>query len=148
MGIFLLGAAPGIAEKAGEQLRKRYPHLKIAGTYAGSPHPAEEEEICQRIKNSQAEILLVAYGAPKQELWLSRNLDRLPLRLAMCVGGSFDFLAGITPRAPKWMQVLGIEWLYRLIQEPRRWRRMLALPKFAVLVIVERILLFFKTAEI
>ncbi len=142
--IFLLGAAPGIAEQAGQQLQKRYPGLQIAGTHAGSPHPDEETEICQRIIASRAEILLVAYGAPKQELWLSRNLHKLPVRIAMCVGGSFDFLAGATSRAPQWMQHLGIEWLYRLIQEPRRWRRMLALPKFAVLVIIERILFIFR----
>jgi N-acetylglucosaminyldiphosphoundecaprenol N-acetyl-beta-D-mannosaminyltransferase len=136
--IFFLGAAPGIAERAAERLEREFPGLSVAGTYAGSPHIDEEDAICRRIAESRADILLIAYGAPKQELWIARNLERLPVRLAVCVGGSFDFLAGVVTRAPEWVQSIGLEWLYRLTKEPRRWRRMMALPKFAALVINER----------
>ena len=138
--IFLLGASPGIAEKAGRRLQERHPGLIIAGTYAGTPRSEDEEGICRRIAGAMADILLVAYGAPNQELWIARNLPRLPVRLAMTVGGTFDFLAGVKTRAPRWMQGAGLEWLFRLVQEPWRWRRMLALPKFALLVLVERVL--------
>ncbi len=135
--LFLLGAQPGVAELAGETLTARHPGLVIAGCYAGSPSLAEENDICRRITDARADILMVAYGAPKQELWCARNIPRLPVRIAMCVGGSFDFLAGRTTRAPHWMQRMGLEWLYRLLQEPQRWHRMLALPKFAVRALLE-----------
>jgi N-acetylglucosaminyldiphosphoundecaprenol N-acetyl-beta-D-mannosaminyltransferase len=136
--LFLLGAQPGIAERAGEALQARHPGLVIAGCFAGSPTRAEEDDICRRVAEARADILMIAYGAPKQELWCVRNLARLPVRIAMCVGGSFDFLAGRTSRAPAWMQRMGLEWLYRLVQEPRRWRRMLALQTFAVRALAER----------
>jgi N-acetylglucosaminyldiphosphoundecaprenol N-acetyl-beta-D-mannosaminyltransferase len=91
------------------------------------------------VNSSGAAILLVAYGAPRQELWIARNRRRLSVRLAMAVGGTFDFLSGQKSRAPRWMRSAGLEWLYRLSKEPRRWRRMLALPQFAVLALTERI---------
>jgi len=137
--IFFLGAAPGIAERAAARLVGEFPGLTVAGTYAGSPHLDEEAEICRRITEARADILLIAYGAPKQELWIARNLHKLPVRVAVCVGGTFDFLAGVVTRAPEWVQAIGLEWLYRLTKEPRRWRRMLALPRFAAAVINERI---------
>lgn len=136
--IFLLGAAPGVAQEAAHALEKRHPGIMIAGTYAGAPNRTEEDDICRRITDSRADILMIAYGAPRQELWCSRNIAKLTIRIALCVGGSFDFLAGRTSRAPAWMQRNGLEWLYRLIQEPSRWRRMLALPKFALLALLER----------
>jgi N-acetylglucosaminyldiphosphoundecaprenol N-acetyl-beta-D-mannosaminyltransferase len=135
--VYLLGAAPGVAEAAGERLQTLAPGLQIAGTYAGSPALAEEDEIIERIRRVQADVLCVAYGAPVQDLWIRRNLARLPVAVAMGVGGSFDFLAGRQQRAPKMMQKLGLEWLYRLYREPWRWRRMLALPKFAIKVVVK-----------
>lgn len=135
--LYLLGAAPGIAEIAAERLQEYAPGLRIAGTYAGSPAPQEEDAILERIKAAQADILCVAYGAPAQELWIRRNLSRLPVAVAMGVGGAFDFLSGQQLRAPKTMQKLGLEWLYRLYREPWRWRRMLALPQFAVLVVLK-----------
>lgn len=135
--LYLLGAAPGVAEIAGERLRQIAPALQIAGTYAGSPAPAEEEEILERIRVSQADVLCVAYGAPAQDLWIQRNLSLLPVAVAMGVGGAFDFLAGRQVRAPQGMRRLGLEWLYRLYREPWRWRRMLALPHFAVLVVLK-----------
>ena len=135
--LYLLGAAPGIAEAAGKRLQTLAPGLQIAGSYAGSPAIAEEDEIIERIRVAQADILCVAYGAPAQDVWIRRNLGRLPVAIAMGVGGSFDFLTGRQRRAPKIMQKLGLEWLYRLFREPWRWRRMLALPKFAIKVVVK-----------
>ncbi|HET8911934.1 MAG TPA: WecB/TagA/CpsF family glycosyltransferase [Ktedonobacteraceae bacterium] len=132
--LYLLGAASGIAEAAADKLRQNYPNLQIAGTYAGSPAPAEENEIIERISAARADMLCVAYGAPAQELWIYRNLHRLPTAVAIGVGGAFDFISGHQRRAPKFFQKSGLEWLYRLYREPWRWRRMLALPLFAVKV--------------
>lgn len=135
--LYLLGAAPGVAEMAAERLQTLAPGLQIAGTYAGSPDPSEEDAIIERIRSAQADVLCVAYGAPAQELWIGRNLTRLHVAVAMGVGGAFDFLSGRQVRAPRLMQRAGLEWLYRLYREPRRWRRMLALPKFAILVMLK-----------
>lgn len=135
--LFLLGAAPGVAEAAAVLLQQRYLGLLIAGTYAGTPDPAENEAIVQRINASQADMLFVAYGAPRQDKWITRNKEALPtVRLAMGVGGSLDFITGRASRAPRWLQKLGLEWFYRLVREPWRWRRMLALPRFAWRVLV------------
>lgn len=129
--LFLLGAAAGVAEQAGHILQARYPGLIIAGTYAGSPDPAEDEVICGRINTSQADMLYVAYGAPAQDKWIDRNRGRIPtVRVAIGIGGALDFITGKAIRAPRFMQKLGLEWLYRLWREPWRWRRMLALPRF------------------
>ncbi|HQE91814.1 MAG TPA: WecB/TagA/CpsF family glycosyltransferase [Anaerolineae bacterium] len=133
--IFYLGAAPGVAEKAASILAARYPGLLVAGCYAGSPALEEEEDIVARVRASQADILFVAYGAPQQDLWLERNLVRTGAAVGMGVGGSFDFIAGVARRAPRWIQRSGLEWLYRLMREPWRWRRQLALPHFAWLVL-------------
>ena len=134
--LFLLGAAPGVAEATAAVFQQRYPTLIIAGTYAGSPNPAENDAIVQHINHSQADILFVAYGAPKQDKWIARNRHTLKtVRVAMGVGGAFNFVTGRATRAPRWVQNLGLEWLHRLIQEPWRWRRMLALPRFALKVI-------------
>ena len=135
--LFLLGAAPGIAEQAAAVLQRANPGLQIAGTYAGSPAPAEEDPIVEMVRAAAPHFLFVAYGAPQQDLWIARNLARLGVPVAMGVGGTFDFLAGKARRAPVWMQSAGLEWFYRLIQEPRRWRRMLALPRFALCVLWE-----------
>ncbi|MGQ9458130.1 MAG: WecB/TagA/CpsF family glycosyltransferase [Anaerolineae bacterium] len=136
--IFLLGARPGVAERAAAVLVTEHRDLVVAGCYAGSPDPAEEGELVARVNRSGARLLFVAYGAPRQDLWIARNLFRLEVAVAMGVGGAFDFRAGMVPRAPLWMQERGLEWLYRRAQQPWRWRRMLALPRFAVLVLWER----------
>jgi N-acetylglucosaminyldiphosphoundecaprenol N-acetyl-beta-D-mannosaminyltransferase len=136
--IFLLGAGPGVAEDAAAILTERTPGLKIAGTYAGSPDPTDNDDIVARINASEAGILLVAYGAPKQDLWIDRNRDALhTVRVAMGIGGSLDFIAGRAVRAPQWVQDAGLEWLHRLVKEPWRWRRMLALPRFGWRVLVD-----------
>lgn len=133
--LFLLGAGPGVAEKTAQILCRQNPSLQIAGTYAGSPSAAEEDRIVEMIRQSEADILFVAYGAPNQDKWIARNLPRLNVDVAMGVGGAFDFIAGVTERAPLWMRRAGIEWLHRLIRQPWRWRRMLRLPLFVLTVI-------------
>src|SRR5260370_3557463 len=135
--MYLLGAALGVAEEAALRLQNLAPGLQIAGTYAGTPAPAEEEAIIARVREAQADVRCVAYGAPAQDLWIARNLTRLPAALAVGVGGAYDFLSGRQRRAPRLMQRLGLEWLYRLYREPWRWRRMLALPRFAFQVILK-----------
>lgn len=134
--LFLLGAAEGVAQEAGSLLQDRYPGLTIAGSYAGSPDPAENEAIVKRINDAGAQILYVAYGAPRQDKWIGRNREALPsVRLAMGVGGSLDFITGRSKRPPEWAQRAGIEWLVRLALEPWRWRRMMALPRFTIKVV-------------
>lgn len=128
--IFLLGAAEGVAEQAAIILRERYPQTHIVGAVAGSPQPEDEANIAARIRSSEANVLLVAYGAPKQDKWIARNLEQTGVAVAMGIGGSLDFIVGTQTRAPRWMQRVGLEWLYRLVREPWRWRRQLALPRF------------------
>jgi N-acetylglucosaminyldiphosphoundecaprenol N-acetyl-beta-D-mannosaminyltransferase len=122
--VFLLGAKPGVAERAAEILKSRNPRLRIAGTYAGSPRDADARDIIARINAVNPAVLFVAYGAPAQELWIARHLSSLTsVKVAMGVGGAFDFVAGMQKRAPSWMRTIGLEWLWRLIREPRRFKR-------------------------
>jgi len=137
--LYLLGAAPGVAEEAARRLVDAHPGLVIAGTYAGSPAPEEEDAIVARITAAAPDVLFVAYGAPKQDLWIARNLERLRGPVVMGVGGAFDFISGRARRAPAWMQRMGLEWLHRLIHQPWRWRRMLALPRFLFAVVADRL---------
>ncbi len=136
--VYFLGAAPGVAEQAAARLQERYPGLQVAGCYAGSPALAEEAALVARVREARPDLLFVAYGAPAQDLWLARNLARTGATVGMGVGGSLDFIAGITRRAPAWMRRLGLEWLHRLIRQPWRWRRQLVLPQFALLVLLRR----------
>lgn len=134
--IYFLGAQEGVAEKAVAQLKARYPRLNVAGCYAGSPAIEANEAIVQRILPTRPDILLVAYGAPKQDKWIARNLERLQIPVCMGVGGSFDFIAGTAKRAPVWVQRLNMEWLHRLLTQPWRWRRIWnAVPRFCWLVV-------------
>ncbi len=134
--LFFLGAGVGIAEKAAAVLREKHPNLQIVGTYSGSPAPAEEDALVQRVNASGADLLFVAYGAPEQDKWIARNLPRLQVKMAMGVGGALDFVAGVLPRAPLWMQRLGLEWLFRLYLQPWRIGRMLRLPRFVLAVLL------------
>lgn len=133
--IFLLGAREGIAERAATELAHIHRGLVIAGCYSGSPAPEEEQDILDRVNGSGARILFVAYGPPRQELWIARNAARLKVGVAMGVGGTFDTLAGIVPRAPRWMRRAGFEWTYRLLREPRRFKRQLSIPYFMWLIV-------------
>ncbi len=136
--LYLLGAGPGIAQQTADILQTRFPSLQIAGIYEGSPAADEEDIIVERINASGAHILFVAYGAPEQDKWIARNLPRLKVTMAMGVGGAFDFIAGVVPRAPVWMQRMGIEWLYRLYLQPWRIKRMMRLPRFVLAVLLNR----------
>ena len=123
-GVFLLGARPGVVEGVRDWLAREYPGVLVSGCRHGYFAPGEEEEVVRRIAASGAQVLLVALGVPDQEKWISRHLERTGVRLAMGVGGLFDFYSGRIPRAPLWMRELGLEWFYRFCQEPRRmWRR-------------------------
>ena len=128
--IFLLGAADGVADQTAIKLRSIYPGVNIVGAWAGSPRPEDDDEAVRRIRAAEADIVLVAYGAPKQDKWIDRNLARTDATVLIGMGGSFDFVAGTQRRAPQWIRRLNLEWLYRLVREPRRWRRQLALPRF------------------
>ncbi|PIR54803.1 glycosyltransferase [Candidatus Peregrinibacteria bacterium CG10_big_fil_rev_8_21_14_0_10_36_19] len=120
--IFLLGGAEQIAEITKENLERKYPNINIVGTYS-CPH-SENQKSIELIQKSNANILFVAFGAPKQELWISKNLKNIPrVKLALGVGGAFDFISQNKKRAPKWMRKTGLEWLFRLIQEPKRIKR-------------------------
>ncbi len=131
---FLLGARPGVAAEAARRLEASVPGLRVAGVHAGSPRPEDDDETLLRIMAAHPDLLLVAYGAPHQELWIARHRDRLGVPVAIGVGGCFDFLAGRVRRAPRWVQRLGLEWLWRLLLQPWRWRRMAVLPAYAVAV--------------
>lgn len=122
--IFLLGAAQGVAAKTAQTLLQKYPRLKIVGTYSGSPRQEDFGHIYALIKKTEPDILFVAYGAPAQELWIHQHIRDLPsVKIAMGVGGAFDVIAGIKKRAPRLMRIMGIEWLWRLAQEPSRIKR-------------------------
>jgi N-acetylglucosaminyldiphosphoundecaprenol N-acetyl-beta-D-mannosaminyltransferase len=136
--LFLLGAAPGVAELAAQRLRERHPGLAIAGTYAGYADPSADEETRERLREAgKIDALFVAYGAKKQELWIARNQAALEIPLAVGVGGVFDFFSGQVPRAPALVRRAGFDWLFRLIVQPWRWRRQLALPRFVVAATIE-----------
>ncbi|MHB0979997.1 MAG: WecB/TagA/CpsF family glycosyltransferase [Thermoleophilia bacterium] len=137
LGVYLLGAAPGVANEAAEALRARYPGLWVAGTGNGYFAPEDEADVVARIRDSGAAVLFAALGAPRQELFIHRNRRRLGAGVALGVGGSFDVWAGRVSRAPGWARSLGVEWLYRLLTDPRRLRRQLALPVFAVRVLAD-----------
>ena len=136
--LYFLGAAPGVAARSATILQARHPELVIAGIFPGSPEPAGEDDIVERIRAARPDVLLVAFGAPAQDVWIARNQPRLNVPVAMGVGGSLDFIAGVAQRAPIWVQRIGLEWLYRLVREPWRWRRQLALPRFVWHVLTAR----------
>jgi N-acetylglucosaminyldiphosphoundecaprenol N-acetyl-beta-D-mannosaminyltransferase len=140
---YLLGGAPGAAEEAACRLAARYPLSRIAGSWSGgTPRERDDQQSIARIALSGAKAVAVAYGAPAQTAWIERNraaLEEAGVRIAIGVGGSLDYHAGIVRRAPRWARRAGLEWLFRLIAEPWRLRRQLVLPGFAVLTLAEAI---------
>ena len=132
--LFLLGAAPGVADDLAARLRGQHPGLEVA-VHAGSPDRSADAETLALIRAHTPQVLLVAYGHPKQELWIDRMRDSLGVAVAMGVGGSFDYLTGRIPRAPAWMRRAGLEWLFRLVRQPWRVRRMAVLPIYALRVL-------------
>ena len=122
-GVFLLGASESRSRRAANTLKQRFPDLRIVGRYSPEPQPLEKmdhEEILRRIEEAKPEILLVAFGNPKQEQWLAMHRDRLRVPVCIGVGGTLDSISGTVRRAPRWMQRNGLEWLHRALQEPQR----------------------------
>ncbi len=125
---FLLGAAPGVADRAADSIRAKWTAVDIVDTYSpplGFEHDdVEQERILARIKTAKPDLLVVGLGAPKQEVWVHKQRERLASSVVLCVGATIDFLAGEKNRAPRWVQHIYLEWLYRLLSEPKRlfWR--------------------------
>ena len=142
--VFLLGGSPGSAEKAATKLKARYPGLRICGTFCPplgfEKDQRQEADIETRIKAVRPHFLFVALGAPKQEYWIYEHARRLGVPVTMGIGGSFEMVGGVIPRAPRWLQRAGFEWLYRLMREPRRlWKRYLfCMIEFAQIVMRQR----------
>ena len=132
--VFMFGSQPDIVAQAKTMAEACYPGLCICGTRHGFFTEQDEPAIIQTIKAAKPDILLAALGVPKQEKWLNRNLEKLNVPVCMGVGGTFDVMAGAVKRAPLWMQRTSLEWLFRLLCQPQRAIRMLALPRFALKV--------------
>jgi N-acetylglucosaminyldiphosphoundecaprenol N-acetyl-beta-D-mannosaminyltransferase len=132
--LFLLGAQHGVAADLAARLRSENPGLRVE-SHPGSVDNSSDSETLKLIRAHQTQVLLVAFGAPKQELWIDRLKDQLNVSVAVGVGGAFDYLTGRVPRAPTWMRRAGLEWLHRLVRQPWRARRMAVLPAFAVKVL-------------
>lgn len=125
-GLFLLGARPGVAEDVVRWVEQNHPKTAVLGLQHGYFQAEEESSVLERMRSSGADLLLVAFGAPRQDLWIHQHLPETNAKVAMGVGGLFDFYSGRMPRAPQWMREMGMEWLYRLMQEPgRMWKRYL-----------------------
>ena len=135
--LFLLGAKPGYAQQAAENLQRQYPGLRIVGTNDG--YFKEDGPIVEKIRASGAQVVFVCLGAPKQEFWMAKNGPASGARLMVGLGGSLDVFAGVVDRAPKGFQKLGLEWLYRLMKEPRRIGRMAKLPLVLIYALGDRL---------
>lgn len=137
-GVYLLGAEQSTLEECINKLKMKYPNLHIAGSHNGFFSMDNCEDIVVNIKESNAYALFIAMGSPRQERFIIKYMDELPCSVYMGVGGSFDIIAGKLKRAPKWMIILGIEWLYRVIKEPFRIKRLGVIPKFLFKVMKEK----------
>jgi len=131
--LFLLGAAPGVAAELASRLREANEGLEV-NAHSGGPEAEQDVETLHRIHDHHADVLLVAFGAPAQEMWIDRLKNRLGVSVAIGVGGAFDYLTGRVPRAPRWMRKARLEWLARLFRQPWRVRRMAVLPVYAIKV--------------
>lgn len=137
--VFLFGGAEGVAADAAAILEVRFPGLRVAGTRNGFFTGDDDAAIVQTIRASGARLLFAGLGSPRQEMWLSRHLRETDCAVGIGVGGSFDVVSGRVKRAPMLWRRLGLEWLYRLLREPRRFRRQLALPYFVWLIVLDRL---------
>ena len=137
--VFLLGGVEGVAEEAGERLSARYPGLVIAGTHNGYFDAEESYELIEQINAAAPDLLIVCLGSPKQEIWMKRCQERLLVGMMIGLGGTLDVYAGRVKRAPERWRSLGLEWLYRLLHEPKRLRRVLRLPAIYALALFRRL---------
>ncbi len=137
--VYFLGAAPGVAAQTSVELRRNNPGLRVSGAVSGYFSEQQEADVIRNVVEASPDLLFVALNVPRQEIWLRANLPRLKAKVVIGVGGSFDVISGRLRRAPRWMQMAGLEWLYRLCQEPRRIGRMLGLPVFAWKVLRARV---------
>lgn len=133
---YLLGSKPGVAEAAAEKLKEKHPGLTICGTADG--YFKDETAVVAKINEAKPDVLFVCLGAPKQEKFMKNHFEELNVHLMLGLGGSLDGYAGIAKRAPQWMINLSLEWLYRLIKEPKRLGRMMRLPKFVLICVREK----------
>lgn len=138
MPIFFFGGKPGVAQAAAQYWQRQLPNLAIAGIQHGYLAPEDQLHLCQTLQTLQPKVILVGLGVPRQEFWITEHRHLCPHAIWIGVGGSFDIWAGIKARAPQWFCDNHLEWMYRLYQEPWRWRRMLALPRFAWRALRER----------
>ena len=141
LGVFLVGGKPGVAERAADQLKQRFPSLIIAGTHHGYFDNGSDEEasLKSRVRESGTRLLIVCLGFPRQERWIADNKNELgSVRVVMALGGSLDVWSGDVQRAPVIIRKMQLEWMWRILRDPRRWRRSAALPKFVILTIKNR----------
>ena len=137
-GIYFLGGRSGVAERAAQRLERLYPGARFAGTRNGYFSPEQEDDIVSDINASGADVLVVCLGMYRQEMWIKRNMDRLRVPVAFGNGGALDFAAGGAKRAPAWMCDHGLEWLWRLLREPKRIKRQAVLPLFVLRVLARK----------
>lgn len=143
--VFLLGARPGVAEQLKLKINAEFPNCQVKGIYVppfmAVFSEAENKKMLDAVNQSQADILLVSLTAPKQDIWIAEHKQLLKVPLSIGIGGAFEVMAGLVPRAPKWMQTAGLEWLYRLIQEPKRMYRryLMEAPLFIPLIIRQKL---------
>ncbi|MHB8840835.1 MAG: polysaccharide pyruvyl transferase CsaB [Candidatus Aquicultor sp.] len=136
--VFMIGSKKDVVEEAAAELQRRYPGLNIVGARCGYFSKGEEKQVVDEIRHASPDVLFVGLGMGKQEKWIAKHLYYLNVPVCLGVGGSFDVIAGKVKRAPVWIRQAGLEWLYRLLQQPTRLKRVLALPKFVFMVIRER----------
>ncbi len=136
--VFFFGGAPDVAQRAAQVWQEKLPKLTLVGIENGYLSAEAEQELKDTLKQKQPSLILVGLGVPRQEFWIAQNRHLCPQAIWIGVGGSFDIWAGIKSRAPVWLRNHHLEWLYRLYQEPWRWRRMMALPQFALKAIGQR----------
>jgi len=142
-GIYFLGARPAVVEEVVRVVRKDYPGVRVAGYRDGYFSEQEEQSVAENVKSSQADILFVAISPPQKEIFLGKWLEFMNVPVCHGVGGSFDIVAGVAKRAPVWMQKCGLEWLYRVIQEPRRmWKRYLVTNTIFIMLSIRAIVSF------
>jgi N-acetylglucosaminyldiphosphoundecaprenol N-acetyl-beta-D-mannosaminyltransferase len=133
--IFLFGSSEQTNRKAVENLRKRYPGINIVGTQHGYLEADKMDALVARINDARPDILFVALGSPRQEIWIQQHLPKLNVKVVQAIGGTLDTIAGTVKRAPSWMMAIGLEWFYRLLKQPSRVRRDLNLLRFSAEVL-------------